>query len=78
MHTPDYRGYKGHFTLPLTYDTNVTNKLTNRMKSVGPNNELLKYDEFVFIDRANRRYKARDLWLTRQTTDNHFRYEKDG
>jgi hypothetical protein len=48
------------------------------MKSVGPSKELIKYDEFVFIDRANRRYKVRDLWLTGQTTDNQFRYEKDG
>lgn len=76
---PDHRGvYQGQFILPLTYDVNITNELTNRMKSVGPNNELLEYDEFTFIDQANNRYKAKDLWLTGQKTQNHFVYEKDG
>jgi len=74
----DKGGYKGQFILPLTYDVNVTNELTSRMKSVGPNNEPIKYDEFTFIDRANNRYKARDLWLTSQTTHNHFVSEVDG
>jgi hypothetical protein len=48
------------------------------MKSLGPQKETLKYDEFVFKDRAKRKYKAKDLWLTGQTTDNQFRYEVDG
>jgi hypothetical protein len=37
-------GYVGQFTLPLTYDANITNELTNRMKNAGSNREL-KYDE---------------------------------
>jgi hypothetical protein len=76
---PDGKGgYRGQFILPFTYDVNITNELTSRMKSVAPNNELLKYDDFTFIDRANNRYKARDLWLTSQTTHNHFVSEADG
>lgn len=71
-------GYKGRFILPLICDVNITNELTNRMKSTGPNNELLKYDEFTFIELSNNKYKARDLWLIGQETQNHFVYEKDG
>jgi hypothetical protein len=49
------------------------------MRSVGPNNEPIKYNEFTFIDMSiNKKYKVRDLWLTGQTTQNHFVYEKDG
>ena len=72
---PVIRGYEGHFVLPLTYDTNITNELSDRMKRVGARS---KYDEFVFIDLSNTRYKARDLRLTNKHTDNHFSYEKDG
>ena len=32
----------------------------------------------VFIDPAEREYKAEDLWLTGQNTDNQFRYQADG
>lgn len=70
--------YTGYFILPLTHDINVINEMRNRMRNVGPHNEMLKYDEFVFTDRATRKYKARDLWLTRETTDNRFSYETDG
>jgi hypothetical protein len=70
-------GYVGQFTLPLTYDANITNELTNRMKNAGSNREL-KYDEITFIDRANNKCKARDLMLTGQTMHNHFVYESDG
>ena len=28
-------GFVGQFTLPLTYDVNITNELTNRMKNAG-------------------------------------------
>jgi hypothetical protein len=48
------------------------------MKTLGQQNEMLKYDEFVFKDRAKRKYKAKDLWLTGQNIDNQFRYEMDG
>ena len=76
---PDGKGgYKGQFILPLTYDVNITNELTNRMRNTGPSGELLKFDDSTFIDRANNRYKARDLWLTSQTTHNHFVYEVNG
>jgi hypothetical protein len=64
--------------LPLTYDVNVTNELTSRMRSAGPSRELLKYDEFTFIDFSKNKYKARDLWLTGKETQNHFVYKKDG
>jgi hypothetical protein len=76
---PDSKGsYNGQFVLPLTYDVNITNELTSRMRSTGPSGELLKYDEFTFIDLSKNKYKARDLWLTGQQTQNKFRYEKDG
>jgi hypothetical protein len=74
----DRAPYNGYFILLLTYDINEVNELTTRMKSVGPQNEMLKYDELVFKDPAERRYKAKDLWLTGQNTDNQFRYEADG
>ena len=70
--------YNGYFILPLTHDINEVNELTTRMKSVGPKNEMLKYDEFVFKDRAERKYKAKDLWLTGQNTGNQFKYGADG
>lgn len=76
---PDGKGgYKGQFILPLTYDVNITNELTNHMRDAGPSGELLKFDEFTFIDLSNNKYKARNLWLTGQKTQNHFVYEKDG
>ncbi len=37
-----------------------------------------KFDEFVFKDPAERKYRAKDLWLVGQNTDNQFRYEADG
>jgi hypothetical protein len=40
------------------------------MKTLGQQNEMLKHDEFVFKDRAKRKYKAKDLWLTGQNIDN--------
>jgi hypothetical protein len=67
-------GYEGYFVLPLTYDTNITNELTDRMR-VGAKG---KYDEFVFIDLSGIRYMARDLWLTNKIMGNNFSYEKDG
>jgi hypothetical protein len=70
--------YTGYFILPLTHDINEVNELIGRMKSVGPQNEMLKYDEFVFKDPAERKYKAKDLWLTGQNTDNQFKYGPDG
>jgi hypothetical protein len=48
------------------------------MRSAGPSRELLKYDEFTFIDFSKNKYKARDLWLTGKETQNHFVYKKDG
>ena len=69
--------YVGEFILPLTYDVNITNELTNRMKNAGPYRES-KYDEITFIDRANNKCRARDLFLTGHTTHNHFAYERDG
>jgi hypothetical protein len=69
--------YNEYFILSLTH-INELNELTTRMKSVGPQNKMLKYDEFVFKDLAERKYKAKDLWLTGQNTDNQFRYETDG
>jgi hypothetical protein len=48
------------------------------MRSVGPKDEMLKYDEVVFQDPAKRKYKAKDLWLVGQNTDNQFKYEADG
>jgi hypothetical protein len=71
----DRAPYNGYFI--LTHDINEVNELTIRIKSVGPQNEMLKYDEFVFKDPAERRYKAKDLWLVGQNTDNQFRYEAD-
>jgi hypothetical protein len=70
---PAARGYEGHFVLPLDYDTNITNELTDRMNK----GTRGKYDEFVFIDQSNTRYKARDLWLIRKDTDNYYSYEAD-
>ena len=70
--------YKGYFILPLTHDINEVNELTTRMKNVGPQNNMLKYDEFLFRDPAERMYKAKDLWLVGQNTDNQFKYEADG
>ena len=79
VYSDDKGIYRGRFILPLTYDVNITNELTNRMKSVGNNGELLKYDEFTFIDLStSMKYKAKNLWLTGQQTQNHFVYEKDG
>ena len=69
--------YVGECMLPLTYDVNITNELTNRMKNAGPNRES-KYDKITFIDRANNKSRARNLMLTGQTTHNHFAYERDG
>lgn len=71
--------YVGEFILPLTYDVNIINELTNRMKIAGPNRESkYDYDEITFIDRANNKCRARDLMLTGQTAHNHFEYESDG
>jgi hypothetical protein len=70
--------YKGYFILHLTHDINEVNELTTRMRSVGPKNEMLEYDEVVFQDLAKRKYKAKDLWLVGQNTDNQFKDEADG
>jgi hypothetical protein len=70
--------YKGYFILHVTHDINEVNELTTRMRSVGPKNEMLKYDEVVFKDPAERKYKAKDLRLIGQNTDNEFKYEADG
>jgi hypothetical protein len=70
--------YSGYFILSLTHNINEVNELTTHMKSIGPQNKTLKYDEFVFKDPAERKYKAKDLWLTGQNTDNQFSYGADG
>jgi hypothetical protein len=37
---PDGKGgYEGQFILPLTYDVNITNELTNRMRDTGPSGD---------------------------------------
>jgi len=52
---------EGTIFCPLPHDINEANELTTHMKSVRPHNEMLKYDEFVFKDPAERRYKAKDF-----------------
>jgi hypothetical protein len=70
--SPAARVYEGHFVLPLTYDTNIINDLTGREK------EGKTFDEFVFTDQSNTKYRAKRLFLTGHSMDNHFTYEKDG
>ena len=53
---------------------NITNELTDRLKRVRDR----KYDEIIFVDLSNNRYKAKDLLLTSYVLDDHFSYEMDG
>jgi hypothetical protein len=49
--------------LPLTHAIKEVNELTTHMKRAGSQNEMLKYDELIFRDPAERKYKAKDLWV---------------